>query len=50
MHPNQQIMVRDHFPELFKYLANQQDTFLMPFELEFGKEDQHDTIAAQLAK
>ncbi len=46
MHPNQQITVCDHFPELFEYLAEQLDMFLMPFEVEFGKEDQHDTIMA----
>ncbi len=46
LHPNQQIMVQHHFPELFKYLANQQDTFLMNYKLDTGKEDHYDTIQA----
>ncbi len=37
MHLNQQILVRDHYPELFEYLAVQLDTVLMPFEGEYGK-------------
>ncbi len=36
-HLNQLIMVRDHFLELFEYLADQPDTFLMPFSWSLEK-------------
>ncbi len=35
-HPNQQVTVQTHYPELFEYPAVQEDTFLTPFELETG--------------
>ncbi len=46
MHLNQQIMVQEHYPELFEYLASQPDTFLTDYELETGKEDKQNTIQA----
>ncbi len=48
-HPNQQIMVRQHFPELFDYLACQEDMFLTTWELEMGKEDHYNMIKAREA-
>ncbi len=45
-HPNQQIMVQAHFPELFDYLAAQLDMLLTNYELDMGKQDQQDAIKA----
>ncbi len=41
--------MQQHFPELFDYLAGQEDTFLTTWELDTGKEDHYDTIEARKA-
>ncbi len=46
LHPSQQITVQEHYLDLIEYLVEQPDMVLMPYEREFGREDQHDTITA----
>ncbi len=46
VHPSQQAMVKQQYPEMFKYLADHPDTVLMAWEVEFSTEDQWETITA----
>ncbi len=35
-HQSQQIMVQEHYPELFEYLAEQPDMVLTPYDRDHG--------------
>ncbi len=44
MHLRQQASIRQQYPDIFEYLAEHPDTVLMAWEVEYGAEDQWETI------